>query len=154
MSFLSKLFSKGANDLIKSGGNVIDQIATSDEEKMKAKNELSKHVFDALGKIQEGQREVLLSETRGNWLQRSWRPILMLAFGFIVIYAYFIEPAFFLGADETGIAESLNDNFWGLLKLGIGGYIIGRSTEKVAGTVTNRIDMPFLRKKDRKNIYG
>jgi len=154
MSFLSKLFSKGANDLIKSGGNVIDKIATSDEEKMKAKNELSKHVFDALGKIQEGQREVLLSETRGNWLQRSWRPILMLAFGFIVIYAYFIEPAFFLGADETGVAESLNDNFWGLLKLGIGGYIIGRSTEKVAGTVTNRIDMPFLRKKDRKNIYG
>lgn len=154
MSFLSKLFSKGANDLIKNGGQVIDKIATSDEEKMQAKNQLSELVFDAMGKLQESQREVLVTEARGNWLQRSWRPILMLAFGFIVVYAYFIEPAFILSDGENGIAQTLNPNFWGLLKLGVGGYIIGRSTEKVASAVTSRVDMPFLRKKDRNKYYG
>jgi len=96
----------------------------------------------------------LVTEARGNWLQRSWRPILMLAFGFIVVYAYFFEPAFLLNEGEHGIANTLNPNFWGLLKLGVGGYIIGRSTEKVASTVTSRVDIPFLRKKDRNKYYG
>lgn len=154
MSILSNIFSKGANNLIKNSGDVIDNLATSDDEKMKAKNQLSEVVFDAIGEMQQAQRDVLTTEAKGNWLQRSWRPILMLAFGFIVVYAYFFEPAFLLSEGETGIAESLNPNFWGLLKLGVGGYIIGRSTEKVASTVTSRVDMPFLRKKDRSKYYG
>ena len=62
---------------------------------MQAKNQLPELVFNAMGNIQEAQREVLITEARGNWLQRSWRPILMLAFGFIVVYAYFFETAFF-----------------------------------------------------------
>jgi hypothetical protein len=154
MSFLSGIFSKGASDLVKNGGNIIDKLSTTDEEKLKAKNELSGLVFNALGKMQEAQRDVLVTETRGNWLQRSWRPVLMLSFGFIVMYAYFFEPAFLLSDGEAGVADTLNENFWGLLKLGVGGYIIGRSTEKVATTVTSKIDAPFLRRKDRRKYYG
>lgn len=151
MSILSKIFSGQASDLVKNTGDVIDNLTTSDEEKMKAKNKLSGVVFDAMDKLQQSQRDVLMQETKGNWLQRSWRPIVMLCFAFIVMYAYFIEPAFIGG---PGIADSLNDNFWQLLKLGIGGYVVGRSTEKIAGTVTNRADLPFLRKKDRDKHYG
>ena len=154
MSILSKIFSKGANDLLTSGGKIIDNIATSEEEKLKAKNELSATVFEALSNLQNAQRDVIVTEAKGNWLQRSWRPILMLAFGFIVVYAYFFEPAFLLGKEDEGVSEILDPKFWELLKLGVGGYIIGRSTEKVASTVTNKIDMPFFRKKDRKDIYG
>jgi hypothetical protein len=152
MTFLSKIFSKGAKDLIDSGGKLIDNISTSDDEKLKAKNELSKIVLDGLGNVQNAQKEIVLSETSGNWLQRSWRPILMLSFGFIVIYAYFLQPAFF--SESIAIEEKLPDTFWELLKLGIGGYIIGRSVEKVASNVTKNVDIPFLRKKDRKDVYG
>ena len=80
--------------------------------------------------LQRLQTDVILAEAKGNWLQRSWRPILMLAFGFIVIYVKFIAPLFGLPI------PTLENEFWDLLQLGIGGYVVGRSVEKVAGNIT------------------
>jgi len=80
--------------------------------------------------LQRLQTEVIVAEAKGNWLQRSWRPILMLAFGFIVIYVKFFAPLFDLKIPE------LENEFWDLLQLGIGGYVIGRSAEKIAGKIS------------------
>jgi hypothetical protein len=80
--------------------------------------------------LQKLQTEIVLAEANGNWLQRSWRPILMLAFGFIVIYVKFIAPLFDLRIPP------LENEFWNLLQLGIGGYVVGRSAEKIAGNIT------------------
>ena len=152
MNFLSKIFSKGAKDIITEGGKIVDNLSTSDDEKLKAKNELSNIVFNALNSIQSAQKEIILSETQGNLLQRSWRPIVMLSFTFIVVYSYFIQPAFFPNA--VSMTDKLKPEFWSLLNIGLGGYVIGRSAEKIAGTVTKNVDMPFVRKRDRKDIYG
>ncbi len=54
----------------------------------------------------------------------------MLAFGFIVIYVKFIAPLFSLPIPP------LENEFWDLLQLGIGGYVVGRSAEKIAGNIT------------------
>ncbi|PWJ44184.1 3TM-type holin [Sediminitomix flava] len=154
MNFLSKIFSSEAKGIIDSGGKLIDNISTSDEEKSAAKNELSEIVMTGLNNLQKAQSEIIQLEARGNWLQRSWRPILMLAFGFIVIYAYFIEPAFMNVASEDLISKRLDPKFWDLLQIGLGGYVIGRSAEKVASTLTRNVDMPFIKKKDRSKIFG
>ena len=152
MSFLSKIFSGGAKDILDQGGKIIDNISTSDDEKSKAKNDLTNIVMTSLTNIQNAQKEIILSESSGNWLQRSWRPIVMLSFAFIVVYSFFLQPAFFPKA--VVVKDSLPDHFWTLLEIGIGGYVVGRSAEKVAATVTKNVDMPFVRKKDRKDIYG
>ncbi|MTI29849.1 3TM-type holin [Xanthovirga aplysinae] len=152
MKFLSKIFSSGAKDILEQGGKIIDNLTTSVDEKSNAKNELTSIVMTSLTNIQNAQKEIILSETSGNWLQRSWRPIVMLSFAFIVVYSFFLQPAFFPNA--IIVKDSLPDHFWTLLEIGIGGYVVGRSVEKVATTVTKNVDMPFLRKKDRKDIYG
>jgi hypothetical protein len=144
MSFLSKIFSKGAKDIIDSSGNIIDKISTSDQEKMNAKNELSSIVFDSLNTLQNAQKEIILSETKGNWLQRSWRPLVMLTFTALIVLGAFIEIPYLEN----------NSRFWTLLEIGLGGYVIGRSVEKVSENVTKNSDISFLRKKDRKDIYG
>ena len=72
------------------------------------------------------QTEIIVAEAKGNWLQRSWRPILMLSFGFIIIYTKFISQ---LSAHL--ITPVLEPEFWSLLEIGIGGYVIGRSGEKI-----------------------
>ena len=141
MSFLTNLFSKGAKELLDSGGKLIDGITTSDQEKLNAKAELSKIVLTSLNSLQNAQRDVILAESRGNWLQRSWRPLVMLLFASIVV----------IGAFTTIPYLTDNSPFWGLLKLGLGGYIIGRSTEKITDKVTTNMDLTFLRKKDRKD---
>lgn len=148
MNVLSKILSNSATDIIKESGKIVDSLTTNDDDKLKAKNELTKIVMTSLNEIQTAQKDIILSESSGNKLQRNWRPIVMLAFAFIVVYSYFIQPAFFPNA--ISMADSIKPEFWELLKLGMGGYVIGRSAEKIASKVTSNIDMSFLRKKDRK----
>ena len=82
--------------------------------------------------LQRMQSEIIIAEAQGNWLQRSWRPVLMLSFGFIVIYVKFFAPLF----DLT--TPPLEDEFWNLLQLGIGGYVIGRTGEKMMKEYKNK----------------
>ena len=104
----------------------LDKLFTSKEEKIKAENVIKQILIEKQLELQKMQTEIIVTEAKGNWLQRSWRPILMLAFGFIVIYVKFIAPLFNLTTPE------LENEFWNLLQLGIGGYVIGRSAEKIS----------------------
>jgi hypothetical protein len=122
---MNKILSWFTGGVVKEVGNVLDNLFTSDEEREKAKAEVFKVLKQQEIELHKLQNEVILAEANGNWLQRSWRPILMLAFGFIVIYTKFIAPMFSLPI------PLLEDEFWGLLNLGIGGYVVGRSAEKV-----------------------
>jgi hypothetical protein len=143
MNFWDKIFGKATSDITKTIGDTIDSLSTSDEEKLAAKEKLTQTVMTNLVNANQTAASIVLAESNGNWLQRSWRPILMLAFGFIIIYRYFISPVFHLEAIE------LPGDFWDLLQLGIGGYVVGRSVEKVADTVVKNVDISFVKKKNR-----
>ena len=119
------------------GGNVLkdllgglDKLFTSKEEKIKAEALIKEIILSKQLELQRMQADIIIAEAKGNWLQRSWRPILMLAFGFIVIYVKFIAPLFDLRIPE------LENEFWNLLQLGIGGYVVGRSAEKISKNIT------------------
>lgn len=119
------------------GGSVIkdllaglDNLFTSKEEKIKAENVIKQILIEKQLELQRMQTEIIVAEAKGNFIQRSWRPILMLSFGFIVIYVKFAAPLFGLPIPE------LEMEFWELLKIGIGGYVVGRSAEKIADKIT------------------
>jgi hypothetical protein len=115
--------------LLKSVGGVINNLVCSSQDKEKLKSELTTTILSHYDQVYNLQKEIIVSETRGNWLQRSWRPIVMLAFAFVVLLGVFIE------------IPLLNDNspFWSLLELGMGGYVIGRSAEKISCRVIDKI---------------
>ncbi len=146
MGLFDNIFSTGAKELTDSIGNTIDNLSTSDQEKLNAKAQLTKLVTGKLSELASYQKEVLVTELQGTVLQRSWRPIVMLAFASIVVYVKFIAPAFGLPNTE------LESSFWGLLEIGIGGYVIGRSLEKVTEKVTKNIDLTFIKKKHRHRV--
>jgi hypothetical protein len=76
------------------------------------------------------QSEVIIAEAKGeSWLQRNWRPSLMAIFGIIVANNYILAPYLDAMFDWTVVLE-IPEQLWGLLKLGVGGYIGGRSIEK------------------------
>ena len=119
------------------GGSVIkdlmsglDKLFTSKEEKIIAENAIKQILLQKQLELQKMQTDVIITEAKGNWLQRRWRPILMLSFGFIVIYVKFIGPLFGLPIPPLEL------EFWELLKIGIGGYVVGRSAEKIANNIT------------------
>lgn len=129
---MKKILEFLGGNVVKEVGKVIDNLFTSEEERIKAKNEIFKVLKEKELELQKMQTDIIIAEAKGNWLQRSWRPILMLSFGFIVIYVKFIAPLFDLRIPE------LENEFWNLLQLGIGGYVIGRTGEKMIKTYVDK----------------
>ena len=130
---MKKILEFFGSNVIGDIGKVIDNLFTSDEERINAKNKILQVLKEKELELQKLQTDVIIAEAKGNWLQRSWRPILMLSFGFIVMYNKFLAPIF------NWPIPILELEFWELLKIGIGGYVIGRSGEKIAKVVSEKI---------------
>jgi hypothetical protein len=86
--------------------------------------ELEKKFAELDNAIAQHQATVVSAEAQGSWLQRNWRPITMLIFLLLVILNQF-----------KLLTIPLSDEIWGLFKIGLGGYIGGRSLEKVVSTL-------------------
>lgn len=101
-------------------GKAIDKIFPDPGERMKAKAALLE--LEQQGQLAELQAatQVIVAEASGSWLQQSWRPITMLVFLVLVV------------CDSFGLlAFRLAEQAWTLLQIGLGGYVVGRSAEKV-----------------------
>ena len=141
---IDKIIAILKGNFIKDAGAIVDDLTGSDEEKSIAKNKLTEIVMGLLMQVVDAKKSIIMAEIgKGSWLTTNWRPIIMLMLGWIVFYFYFVSPVF----DTPRIV--LPDKFWELLKIGIGGYVAGRSLEKIADKVTQNIDIPFLKKKNR-----
>ena len=129
-------------------GNVIDDIfkvvdkSTLDKDKaLEIKSEIQKAVtqldyakYD--NELQAKVKTVLAEEQGKSWLQRNWRPILSLTFIFIIANNYIIAPYIkVLFGINKAITLPIPPDMWGLLKLALSGYVVGRSAEKIAETL-------------------
>jgi len=87
-------------------------------------------VEQASAKVDEVRGNIIIAEAQGgSWLQRNWRPVTMLVFVAIIANNYILFPYVQLFGGPA-VKLEIPPDMWGLLKLGIGGYIIGRSAEK------------------------
>jgi len=78
----------------------------------------------------KAQADVIMTEATGqSWLQRNWRPGLMALFGLIIFNNYVLNP-WLCALFSLDVMMEIPPDMWALLKLGVGGYIVGRSTEK------------------------
>lgn len=112
---------------------VIDKIVEDKDMANKLKHDLEVRMLDQdfsfIQKEIESQAKIITAEAEGHSrLQRNWRPVLMLTFTYVVAHNYIIAPLFSL------VRLELPPDMWELLRLGMGGYIIGRSVEKSVRT--------------------
>ena len=66
--------------IVETVAGVIERLSISSTEKKRLKQELETLLVDYEREHLQVQSGVLRSEAQGNWLQRSWRPVIMLAF--------------------------------------------------------------------------
>jgi len=117
--------------LIKPVTELVDNLHTSDEERLEAKGVLLELQTGLMSqtlayeqKLAESQASIIVAEATANsWLTRTWRPITMLTFVFLVVYSQF-----------TG--TEIPPDMWTVIKIGLGGYLGGRSVEKSVGAIT------------------
>ena len=77
--------------------------------------------------------------TRGSWLARNWRPVLMLFIMFLLaIYGLLLPLADFALGSRIPFNPRWGDipaPLWDLLAISVGGYIGGRSVEKIVSNL-------------------
>ncbi|MBI1910691.1 MAG: hypothetical protein HYS21_01680 [Deltaproteobacteria bacterium] len=90
-------------------------------------------VFHVAVGVLEGGADVSVAEAQGqSWLQQNWRPLLMLTIIIIVANNYILYPCLSIFTDKVRVLD-LPDRLWQLMEIGVGGYIMGRTVEKVRG---------------------
>jgi hypothetical protein len=65
-----------------------------------------------------------------HFITAAWRPITMLTFVAIIANNYIIYPYLSLFFEAAPILE-IPPDMWALLKIGLGGYVVGRTGEKM-----------------------
>lgn len=137
MNPITQLLTGGFAGIMNSVSGILDKFITNPEEKLKAQLQLTQMANDLQVKAMEADRDfavqqagVIEAEAKSeSWIARNWRPILMLVFTYIIAHNYVLAPVFSLKS------LPIPDQMWELLKLGISGYIVGRSVEKIAPNV-------------------
>lgn len=74
--------------------------------------------------LESATKAILAEATGESWLQRNWRPMLMLWFAGLV-------GAHWLGFTPPGLSQDTIDHLLSIVQIGIGGYVLGRSGEKM-----------------------
>tara|TARA_R100000152_G_C6736725_1_gene160821 strand:- start:488 stop:904 length:417 start_codon:yes stop_codon:yes gene_type:complete len=109
---------------------LVDKLHTSDDERLEAKavllqlqTALMTQTLDYEKQLANAQRDIIVSEAQANsWLTRTWRPITMLTLVALIVVAQFTEM-------------EIPPDLWFVIKLGLGGYVGGRSVEKSVSSV-------------------
>lgn len=111
------------------GGQLIDRLWPDPEKRDQAKLALME--MAQKGELAElmGRAEIVKAEAASeHWLAANWRPLLMLTFGGLIVARWF-------GFAAPNLSEAEYLKLWSIVELGIGGYVIGRSVEKVAPAI-------------------
>ena len=116
--------------MVKTLFNTIDKTIDNKAEAEKIKQSIQQQLLSGQLKELEAQAQIITAEAQGGWLQRNWRPLLMLIFAGLVVAHWF-------GFTAPNIPESVQNSLLNIILVGIGGYTVGRSAEKVADKFNN-----------------
>lgn len=123
-----KWIKNAAEGLISPITDIIGEAVTDKDERNRLAQQIKMAVIDRLGSEMEAKKDIIVAEAQSDsWLTQSWRPITMLVF-LVLLLAYW----FGLTADYVVANDSVVEEVFKLLKIGIGGYIGSRGAEKVA----------------------
>ena len=128
MNILGMLTGGGAKDLVKGIGGVVDNLHTSEEEKLEANQKIKELVSNY-----EVEMEKTITERRkvdmnsDSWLSKNIRPMVLIFLVVATVLMIFIDA----GVVQFEVKDTWVDLLQLVLITVIGAYFGGRSLEKV-----------------------
>ena len=124
---LGQIFSGGAADLVKGVGGVIDDLHTSDEERLAAEQKVKELVADYETKIEKEITARWQADMNSDsWLSKNVRPLVLIFLVVSTVLMIFIDA----GVITFNVEEKWTDLLQLVLITVIGAYFGGRSLEK------------------------
>lgn len=117
---------------------IINKIIPDPKQQAEAKAEMMTIIAEAQAEEMKAKSAVVVAEAKGeSWMQRNWRPVLMFTFIAIIINNFLLLP-YMIALGVPLPTLELPSQMWYLLSIGVGGYIAGRSGEKITNNINKR----------------
>lgn len=114
-------------------GDALKRLFPDEEAARKAEGELALALMSRQAEVEAAAAGIIQAEAKSeHWLAACWRPIVMLTFAALIV-------ARWLGYSAPGISEAEVVKLWSIVELGLGGYVIGRTVEKVTPAIAGAI---------------
>jgi hypothetical protein len=128
MSILGTIFSGGAKDLVEGVGGVIDDLHTSEEEKLEANQKIKELVSNYEVEMEKQITDRWKSDMASDsWLSKNVRPLVLVFLVISTVLMIFIDA----GMISFEVEAKWTDLLQLVLITVIGAYFGGRSLEKV-----------------------
>jgi len=125
--------------------DVFRRVLPEDRDKRaEIEREINMALVSNSSQIEQAAASVILAEAKSeHFITATWRPILMLVITAIVAWNFLLAPLIELSVtlatgDQIPLQIDLPGELWTLLTVGVGGYTVGRSAEKVANNIGKR----------------
>lgn len=109
---------------------VVGNLFPDPQQKAEAQQKAMESLLAHSSAIEEAAGRIIQTEAASaHWLAANWRPIVMLTFCGLIV-------ARWMGWTAPNLSEAEYLKLWDIVELGLGGYVIGRSAEKVLPKIT------------------
>ena len=114
-------------------GSIIKSKFPDPAEAAKAEADLTAQLWANAHRLNEAAASIIRAEASSkHWLASNWRPITMLTFVSLIVARWF-------GFAAPNLSEAEYLKLWSIVEFGLGGYVIGRTVEKVAPTIAGAV---------------
>lgn len=112
-------------------GKVVGNLFPDPEQKAKAEAEMMKTLLAHQAEIEGAAAKIIQTEAASqHWLAANWRPLTMLVFVSLIVARWF-------GWAAPNLSEAEYIKLWSIVEFGLGGYVVGRSVEKIAPSIAD-----------------
>lgn len=110
-------------------GQIVGSLFPDPTKKAKAEAEAMRQLLAHQSEIESAAAKIIQTEAAStHWLAANWRPLTMLVFVGLIVARWF-------GWAAPGLQEAEYLKLWSIVEFGLGGYVVGRSVEKVAPSI-------------------
>lgn len=110
-------------------GQIVGSLFPDPTEKAKAEAEAMRQLLAHQSEIEAAAAKIIQTEAAStHWLAANWRPLTMITFTALIV-------ARWMGWVAPNLSEAEYLKLWSIIEFGLGGYVVGRSVEKVAPAI-------------------
>ena len=110
-------------------GQIVGSLFPDPTEKAKAEAEAMRQLLAHQGEIEAAAAKIIQTEAAStHWLAANWRPLTMITFTALIV-------ARWMGWVAPNLSEAEYLKLWSIIEFGLGGYVVGRSVEKIAPSI-------------------
>lgn len=114
-------------------GQIVSSLFQDPKEKAKAEAETIRQLLAHQADIESAAAKIINTEAASShWLAANWRPLTMIVFVGLIVARWF-------GLAAPGLAEAEYIKLWSIVEFGLGGYVVGRSVEKIAPSIASSL---------------